>query len=560
MVNFLSSSPNKLTNNDQRHTKAVYHKDHIKLHYLFDKQDWNTVLSADDADLAVGNFTSIINSILDSVTERKTIKYCKTSKIKPCITPGIICSIKHRDKMKKQLGFNSSNENYEKYRNYRNSLNSLINKCKYKYYNSKIENNKNDLKKNYKVVNELSVKTNSEKNDNFKIKNNDTTFNNTKDMAEYCNNYFVNNGLNLAKKIITPKHKFRMQFTSNTSMFIKPVDENEIIKKINSLKSNSSKGINDNDPKIIKQYHLYLLKPLAHIINLIFKYGHVSSQFKVSVVTPVYKAGNRSSIENYRPISVINNFAIIFEKCLKDRLMKFLEKNKILSKRQFGFVRGRSSTDAILELTKMVVQNLDDGKKCLAVFDTIPHDSLLEILRAYGIRGVVLKIFESYMEERQQIFKIGDVLSEPLELKIGIPQGTVMGAIIFLVYINSLTNLVVDGGSLISYADDTAVVFVTDSWSRVKELAENGLTKVKIWLDSNRLTLNVDKTHYVAFSVTSANRPSFDSISVESTVIKEVTSTKYLGVTIDKNLKWDKHIERLVTNIRKLIPRFYIFR
>lgn len=283
-------------------------------------------------------------------------------------------------------------------------------------------------------------------------------------------------------------------------------------------------------------------------------------------MTPIFKSF-KTLIKNYRPISVINNFAKIFEKCLKDRLVGFLQTNNILSKRQFGFTGGLSTTDAVYEFTKIITHNLDNNKKCLAIFldlakafDTVPHSSLLNILNMYGVRGTVLGVFESYLQNREQIVKIGATHSIPLSVQIGIPQGTVLGPVLFIAYINSLTTLNIENGSLISYADDTVVIFSGDTWPQTRDLATRGLLRVVNWLDSFKLTLNIDKTHYIAFSITAANRPEFDTINHESLTIKEVPFTKYLGIIIDKHLKWDQHVLKLTSNIRKLIHTFYLLR
>ena len=236
-----------------------------------------------------------------------------------------------------------------------------------------------------------------------------------------------------------------------------------------------------------------------HIINIIFRTGKVPLGFKKSVV-PRYSKIKIST--NFRPISVISNFAKVFEKSLRDRLSNWLLSNSILSKNQFGFCNGLSTSDAIYKLTKNITNNLDNGNKCLAVFldlakafDTVPHDCLINVLNIYGVRGTVLGVFRDYLCGRSQVVKIQDTYSEPLAVRIGIPQGTVLGPLLFITYINSLTNITVENGLVISYADDTVVVFRAKTWNEVKNLTEIGISKIKNWLDSFQLTLNVYKTN-----------------------------------------------------------------
>lgn len=388
-------------------------------------------------------------------------------------------------------------------------------------------------------------------------------------MASFCNDYFVNVGLHMSDRIRSPKNPFVLQYRCMSSMFLKPVGENELIRQISSLRNGSSPGDDGVDAVTIKNVHTDLIKPLRHIINLIFKTGKVPSHFKVSIVTPVHKSGDKSNINNFRPISVINNFAKIFEKCLKDRLVEFLHCNNILSKRQFGFTSGLGTADAIYEVVKNITSCLDNSEKCLAVFldlakafDMVPHGSLLNVLQTYGVRGVVLSVFESYIGDRVQRVRVNGAVSEPLRLNIGVPQGTVLGPILFITYLNSLTEIGVENGCVVSYADDTVIVLKNDSWIALKNDTNEVMSRLKNWLDTFKLSLNVEKTNYVAFSITEANRPHFDRIFIDSLegVIKEVSHVKYLGVLIDNHLRWEQHILRLSNNIRKFIRKFYILR
>ena len=157
-------------------------------------------------------------------------------------------------------------------------------------------------------------------------------------MANYCNDFFINVGENMAEKINKPNVPLRMKFQNLSSMFLCPIDESEVVTYINSLKNDSAPGIDGIDSKVIKCTHLYLLKPLVYIFNLIFKTGVVPSHFKTSVVTPILKSGIRNEITNYRPISLISNFGKILEKALKTRLLNFLNAHDILSYKQFGFI------------------------------------------------------------------------------------------------------------------------------------------------------------------------------------------------------------------------------
>ena len=188
-----------------------------------------------------------------------------------------------------------------------------------------------------------------------------------------------------------------MKGNNKASIYLKPVSGNDIIKQLSSLKNDSAPGKDNISVKLIKYVHLEIIKPLKHIINLIFRTGKVPTQFKQSIIIPIYKSGQKRNIRNYRPISLINNLAKIFEKCLKDRLIEFYKSFNILSESQFGFTGGLSTADAQYKLTSEIINALNNNKKCLAIFidlskafDTVPHGQLLDVLTRYGVRGVVL--------------------------------------------------------------------------------------------------------------------------------------------------------------------------
>ena len=211
-------------------------------------------------------------------------------------------------------------------------------------------------------------------------------------------------------------------------MFLKPVTENEIINQISTLKNNTAPGLDGISTKLIKLIHKDILLPITHIINLIFKTGQVPNYFKQSVITPIFKDGTRNKIQNYRPISLINNFAKILEKCLKDRLISFLKSKNILSKNQFGFTENVSTADAMYNLTSEITNSVNESKTCIAVFidlanafDTVPHQKLLDVLAHYGVRGKALEVFESYLQNRDQFLKINNTFSIPQKIKIGVP-------------------------------------------------------------------------------------------------------------------------------------------
>lgn len=282
-------------------------------------------------------------------------------------------------------------------------------------------------------------------------------------------------------------------------------------------------------------------------------------------------------MENYRPISLINNFAKLFEKCLKTRIIQFLETNKLLNQHQYGFRTNLSTEDAVFNLINEINNNLNSNRKTLAVFidlakafDTIPHEQLLYRMENMGMRGTTNSLFKNYLSDRTQRVKIEDHYSNPQKLTIGVPQGTVLGPLLFLIYINEI-GTILNNAVVISYADDTVVVFNEMDWDRVFTSAENELKELYNWLNYSLLSLNVKKTKYIAFSVSEVDRPinknlrihhekCLDHNNCQCEIIKNVENIKYLGVIVDNHLRWNEHAYYINKKIRNLLYRFYQLR
>lgn len=361
------------------------------------------------------------------------------------------------------------------------------------------------------------------------------------------------------------------------SLFLSPVTEPEVVSYINSLKNNAAPGPDNITSGILKISKAYICGPLAHIINLSFEQGEFPIPLKKSIVEPIFKSGDPLIMGNYRPITLVSNVAKIFEKCLKDRILSHLNRNNIISKNQYGFKQNVSTLDAIHTVTSTIHTYLNNGLRPLAVFldlakafDTVNHDLLLRKLGAYGIRGLGNDLIRSYLAQRFQQVRINSKLSEELEVGCGIPQGTVLGPILFQIYINTIFTLNVPG-EIVSYADDTELIVADVTWDEARNRAETALQQISYWLRSNLLTLNTDKTKFLTFSLNITNSSYFNSLKVHncnntntcgqcSNTISKVNDIKYLGIKIDQFLKWDAHVEMITNKLRKLIYKFYQLR
>ncbi|CAG9097769.1 unnamed protein product [Plutella xylostella] len=349
-------------------------------------------------------------------------------------------------------------------------------------------------------------------------------------------------------------------------MAIVVATEMEVERIILGLRNSSAVGCDGISTTVLKHARRSLLTPLTHIFNNCLLTVIFPECFKRALVHPIYKSGDRDSVTRKQ----------VLEKLLNSRLVNFLDKHKIISDRQFGFRRGLSTEDAVLTVTNEIVNKLDSGKKCVGIFldlskafDTVSVPILLSKLENIGVRGLALDIFRSYLSNRSQRVKIEQHISEDECLSFGVPQGSVLGPTLFLIYINGLCNLPLSFSKIVTYADDTAVIVHGDDWPETQSRAEAALDEIGKWLRNNLLTLNPSKSTYITFAHRVSSQPSSDefSMAVHSCDrpagicgcphLVRVPFTKYLGVILDSSLNWHQHISTLVSRVRKLI---YIFR
>ena len=335
----------------------------------------------------------------------------------------------------------------------------------------------------------------------------------------------------------------------------------ECIKIISSL-NNTTYGINNISTKLLKSIQDFIAVPLCELINSSFSTGVFPNILKRACVTPIFKNGDRNMINNFRPISVLPVMSKVVEKCMYERLNNYFTKLGIISSKQFGFMRGKSCFDAISNLLEYIYSALNDKKHVVSLFidlkkayDTVNHQLLINKLHSCGIRGVVLSWFESYLENRMQNVKIGESFSALKNISIGVPQGSILGGILFLIYINDLPQV---SNKLFTtlFADDTCFSLSVPNYNKLIEDFNFELTKVYNWLLNNRLSLNILKTVAINFS----NKNPVENLlplTMNNSVIYFSDRVRYLGVIIDKNLSFKHHIDHICTKISKTLGIMY---
>ena len=273
---------------------------------------------------------------------------------------------------------------------------------------------------------------------------------------------------------------------------------------------------------------------------------------KIAHVVPIHKDGSKDDCSNYRPISLLSNFNRIFEKIIYARIYKYFEKFNLLNYHQYGFRKQHSTNMAIYDILESKIGNLDKGKLICAVyldlskaFDTVDKNLLLKKLAHYGIRGTALDLMKSYINNRKQCTNINGILSELICMELGVPQGSNLGPLLFLIYINDLPG----ASSLITklFADDTCLLFSANSTASLQSIANTELSKIEQWMASNKLTINHSKTKFMIVSKKGKNAAI--NLQFNKRQIEQVKSIKYLGIMIDSKLTWDVHIKNLESTL-----------
>ena len=281
---------------------------------------------------------------------------------------------------------------------------------------------------------------------------------------------------------------------------------------------------------------------------------------------PIHKGGPADELNNYRPISLLSVFDKIFEKLMHKRLYNFLESQNILFDNQFGFRKNNSTSYALIQITERIKETIDKKKYGCGIFidlrkafDTVNHEILLNKLDHYGIRGTALHWFHSYLSDRKQFVFHNGESSKLQSINCGVPQGSVLGPLLFLLYINDLPN-VSNILQFYLFADDTNIYYEANSLENLELIINRELKKLHTWLIVNRLSLNIDKTNFVVFHP--FNKPLTQKITlkIQKNAISEKDNVKYLGILIDSTLSWINHIDNISTKVSKSIGLLYKIR
>uniref|UniRef100_A0A3Q2ZQH6 Reverse transcriptase domain-containing protein n=1 Tax=Kryptolebias marmoratus TaxID=37003 RepID=A0A3Q2ZQH6_KRYMA len=497
-------------------------------------------------------------NILGALYEKNCVQnnYTKRDVDKPWMTKGLRNACKKKNNLYSCFLKLRTKESEDKYKKYKNKLVWIIRKHKKEYYSDLLDKSKSDMKATWQIMN--SVLKNKAKSgiSQYFVKDDNEIYDQHEIVNEF-NNYFVNVGPSLAAKIPIVKTVSHTVMGCTESIFLDGTDKEEIMNIVKNFANKRSKDWVDMDMMFVKEIMGCVIEPFTYICNLSFSTGIFPDNMKTAKVIPLYKSGEKCMFTNYRPISLLPQFSKILEKLFVTRLDQFIDKQNILNNNQYGFRANKSTSMALMDLIEQITTAVDQKQCCVSIyvdlkkaFDTIDHNILLEKLNKYGIRGPVLQWVSSYLSNRKQFVQINDIRSELCGITCGVPQGSVLGPKLFILYVNDLVNV---SGLLkcVLFADDTTFICLGEDIEQMLEMMQTEFVKIQTWFKVNKLSLNIDKTNYMIFS--NKKRTVNGTFKVDGIEICRVSEVKFLGVIIDEKLTWRAHIDYLRTKISRSI-------
>lgn len=518
--------------------------------------NWDDLYREPDPSKAYNLFMSKMVSNYNTAFPYVVVKKHKRAR-KEWITPALLKRINEKNKLFQHFLKTKEQTDLIEFKNFRNKVNKVLKKAKIDFYAYKFSTVINNSKMVWSSVNKLIGRKQATVPSYIQI--NDIHFSG-KALADKFNLHFLEAGSssNITQATDLKPAECYIESSSTNSLFLLPVTEEEVATVICSLK-NSSPGEDGISAAPIKAVADLIVAPFTYICNRLFLTGIFPCAMKIARVTIIFKGGDKNELQNYRPISILPLFSKVAERLIYKRVFSFIANRNVICEEQCGFQPGRSTQSALLRIKDSLLHNFEKKFYTVGIFldfrkafDSIKHDILIRKLQLYGIRGIALDLMKSYLWARKQYVQLHNYKSDLGVIKYGVPQGSILGPLLFILYINDIVNIQFTP-NIVMYADDTNAFFSGLDLRDIEITANSWLDKLKSWLTVNQLELNIKKTKFMLFK--QKNRPVDYAISLifNGENIAQVNKIQFLGVCFQSDLSWSHHVDNLRIKISRSI-------
>ena len=486
----------------------------------------------------------LIETIKMYIDQQCPLKEFRIRKVKePWITPELLEFIKDKDKALKKAKKTKLPEEWIVARRLRNECLTRVRNCKAEFIQNELTTNQDDSKKFWNSIKTVIPDTKNNRNKMYIIDGITNKNVVPEELPDFINSFFADIGPNLASKIIGNWDYNGIK--SDVELHDIVVNEIEILKICNDINVNKSSSIKNVSSRVIKDAFLSIPNIIQHLIQSALDIGIFPDEWKIANITPLQKGGDKTSVTNLRPVSLLPLPSKIIERILHERIMFHLERNNLLEINQGGFRKNHSTMDTIAKFTNDIFDGINNRNITTAVFidlakafDTVNHEILLKKLDFIGIKGNLLKLLKNYLCNRKQSTTVNNRTSKYRNITCGVPQGSILGPLLFLIYVNDLSS-VLRKCKYQLYADDTVIYHTCNDINDSKDKLESDLSRFTDWCDGNALTVNIKNSKYVLYGLKTQTRKILNHILLmRNNRLDRVSSYNYLGVHLDMNLKF----------------------
>ena len=544
--------------------RSYIHYDKDVFSRLFGALDWKNFENSIDPAILWECFSTNIVKVLDIICPIKTLQVVD---VRPeWLTNELLIQMRQRDKAFKKARRTKKGTDWNFARTLRNRLCMDIKSAKANTIKDRLERYGPNPKKFWQEVNKL-LPHSQDAGIRYLLNESTNTRVEEMDLNEYVNDHFANIGSKLAREctpgvvagVNNDLGGARKRDNEIANFQRTHFTHEEVLKVCNEINIWKSASIPDVKTMVLKDAFLDNIEKMLKIFNSSLEQSVFPNAWKLSTIVPLPKVKHPSTASDLRPVALTPLPGKLMEKLMCNRFQRWITDNKILSVAQHGFRKGKSTISAIAALLNELFKNINNKKNSYIVyldlkkaFDTISHIKLLNKLLELGMDGLTLDWFRSYLTERRQCVKLNNLISNTLPITYGVPQGSILGPILFSVYINDISDIVNCG--IVLYADDT-VIFHHDN-----DVLQSNLRRISDWCNENLLTINVKKSHWMRTKVCGGDADEDNQVDmvfkVKGHSLTEVDLYKYLGLHIDNNLNFQAHHKKLVSQVQLKLNQF----